>query len=453
MRHDTFLGNCGVTVLFSWGYQVLHILTIAILVWMVPQGSELPPDQYPTSVLISEGRPILVRRSGNDVIYRSPDGRPLTVQDGQPYSAGAQLAARSTDRTDVSSVWTANLFWNLRNYSEPWYFIREPVGAEIMGYFVAYSGRTRQPVLYLGVNGQSPTVPSPKERFRLVHNWQNVMGDHQQPLPTHSEGEVGEQTRGITVMSKTGLHHLNLGKRRVSTIVPSTKLIRIAGLRSERFSQASQGLDYGYGHDVVNPLLLRDDDAVTQISHGKVERSYLIPELLRERAFTAYPADPQTIYYAMSLDEPQDGLYPARDLLKCDSTGKTLQRWSIGQPPRPDKYAHLNRDYLCIAAAFPTPLQIAGALYFVNSEMGIVRAELARHIWPSFVVVLLCGILSVIAAGKLTPRFSGSPAQWGWLVYVFVLGVPGLVGYLLHFRHRRRPVLEPAPALGTEVFA
>ncbi len=452
MRFDTFLGRLGAVCLLSLGYQVLHITVAIVLATMSPQGVKLPPEQQPTTIGISDGRPLLWHADYGlgSWEFRSPDGQPVKVREKQPFASGVHLF--TNDEVTVSNFggWSTVGFVIDRNYTEPWFFIQETVGQNVTGYFVAYSSRTRLPTLYLGANGQSATLPSPDQRFQLLRgNW-DVVTDEGNVLASYSYAVSGFATAGrISILTKSGLEYVDIKARTVSRVVASDNLSSLGSTRQQEFvhgylSQKTLSDD--------DPMLVRSSDTVFQIDHEKIATRYTIPESLRKKWFTAYPVDANTIYYATTLGTERRASFNPRNLFECDGSGGIRKTWNVSQPPK-EFYSHRNLDYLAIAAIFPTPLHIVGSLVALNPTEGIDRAELIREVWPSFLVVLLCGILSAIGAWQLSPRFSGAPVQWGWLIFVFVFGLPGLVGYLMHFRRRRRPLLEPAAQFGTEVFA
>ncbi|MDB5341243.1 MAG: hypothetical protein JWN70_6862, partial [Planctomycetaceae bacterium] len=123
----------------------------------------------------------------------------------------------------------------------------------------------------------------------------------------------------------------------------------------------------------------------------------------------------------------------------------------ILQPPRRETVSKW--DEFAMTALYPSPLLI---LATAGMDLAYWRTpiwQLIEKYAAAIVLLLVCGLLSSIAAWKLAPRFSGAPAEWGWLVFIFFMGLPGLVGYLMHFRRRIRPMLEPATRLGTEIMA
>jgi len=75
-----------------------------------------------------------------------------------------------------------------------------------------------------------------------------------------------------------------------------------------------------------------------------------------------------------------------------------------------------------------------------------------RNSWPALVALsLFAGALVWLADRRL--RNHRLPRSYVWLTFVFLFGLPGYIGFLLH---RKWPVKEPVPApqrTGIEVFA
>ncbi|MES2793530.1 MAG: hypothetical protein V4719_28210 [Planctomycetota bacterium] len=458
MRHDTFLGRLGAIGTLSLGYQVLYVAGIIIVATLFARENTGDPEKQPWGLVLADGMPLLTRTNprGSDRIFRSLDGQPKTVQERQTFAMGAQLFTRGDLVDTQSGKWSKVRLSDSGNFTEPWFFLQEQVGDVFTGYFVAYSNATRMPLLYLGANGQSTSVPSPEQRFQLLRGKWNASTEEGAELSTYIDYNQAITTSGrILVFTTTGLECVDLKTRTVSNVVSFSDLSSLAAPRQGEFA---------FGYLSPKPLsvddrtLLRGGDSIFEIKQGKVATSYIIPETLRKQYFTAYLVDDGTMYYATTsgkvyLAPSHYGSPPSPDnLLKCDKAGRVLQQWAIKQPLQ-EISLPTNLDFLCITALFPTPLTIVGTLAANNPHSGIDRAELVRRVWPSYLVMFCCGILSVIGAWKLAPRFSGAPVEWGWMVYVFLFGLPGLVGYLMHFRRRRRPLLAPAPQLGTEVFA
>ncbi len=133
-----------------------------------------------------------------------------------------------------------------------------------------------------------------------------------------------------------------------------------------------------------------------------------------------------------------------------------------------------------IALFAPGPLAMAGAMMIDATQIQRVKGEsvsqsLATAVARSAAPALMHLVLSAVLAWLVYRREKSVGQQGvGWAVFVFLLGIPGVIGYLFH-RERparipceqcQKPVLrsrgecsscgEPFPQprrLGTEVFA
>ena len=82
---------------------------------------------------------------------------------------------------------------------------------------------------------------------------------------------------------------------------------------------------------------------------------------------------------------------------------------------------------------------------------GSVTAAMA-DVWPALVFVCVVGAVVALLAHRHLRRNDVSHRA-AWLVFVFLFGLPGYVGYRLHRRFPRRDPIPPPERLGYEIFA
>ena len=198
MRHDTLLGRLGAVGMLSLGYQVLHITGLIILLTLSPQEATLRPDHQPVLAAISEGQPMLynIHTAVPNGRFRGLDGRPMIVPEAQQFSAGGDTFSNEEVTVNNSSPWSANSIVIGQNYTEPWFFIQEQMRWNFTGYFVAYSSRTRTPVLYIGANGVSTYAPSVDQRFQMLRGYYDLMTNEGQTLYDYANRGFGTATTG-----------------------------------------------------------------------------------------------------------------------------------------------------------------------------------------------------------------------------------------------------------------
>ncbi|MFV0442721.1 MAG: hypothetical protein ACK5Q5_04020 [Planctomycetaceae bacterium] len=102
---------------------------------------------------------------------------------------------------------------------------------------------------------------------------------------------------------------------------------------------------------------------------------------------------------------------------------------------------------LLLFGVLPWLEEVSGGL-----SLGETYSRIAQYAGGSLLlIVLLAAVLTWLAARHR--RKHRLPPSWGWMAFVFLLGLPGFCGYLCH---RRWPVVKPQPApqpLGFEVFS
>lgn len=456
MRQDTLLGRLGTALSFTAGFQVEYLVGLILLSFFVVKNVPADPANMPLAIVIADGQPVTRLFSyidpSNKWDFRTLDGQPIQLREKQRLMWGGTLLV---SEAYPQPLFTRQASWSItglllnENQSEPWYFVRRLEGARQTGYFVAYSNFTRAPVRYLGTQGSSTTMPSPDQQFQLrssadILTEQGVLSGYQ--------GGMYPLIGSLSLLTSDGCYRVDLKNQTTKKIISATDLVGMSRLTTMQHELGN----FGQSVSPAEPLLVRGPDTIYQFVNDQIIAQYKIPAELIDRGCNVYPVDKNTIYYAATLGKKIHSMYVPHDLLKCDAAGQTLQTWKIKQPENSaydNTSAPQLSNYLLGILLFPAPAEMLFTLGFDSPGPHLTRLDLVRIIWPSLLLLIVCGVLSAIGAWLLAPRFSGAPLEWGWLAFVFVFGLPGLIGYLMHFRHRRRAVLEPAPKLGNEVFA
>lgn len=462
MRSDPPLARLGVTLSFAIGFQVLYVLGLGlVLTFVVNQQRPADATTFPRSVILADGQPLVSRGRwlGKWSDCHTLDGREVKLKEKQPVIFGVDLNANSARVNrrpgEQSASWSTVGFTVGRSSSQPWYVIHEFDGRDHTAYFVNYSNATHSVLTYLGTNGESATVPPQDQRFQLMSGAQSVTSEDGLSLLEYDSGPLLEEyARGgvvvytsIYLLTKGGLDRVDLSTRRVSRVVTANDLESLSPLMTHEFDTRYASLSQVSSS---RALLVRGSDTLFQIENDQVLAKYQIPGTLQNQPFSVYTVSADTIFYGTSHGG-NSASYAPNQLFQSDPSGRILKEWEIPQPP-PSTGTSVGQQ-LSMAVAMPTPLQIPGAIILEGIYLGTPAREVFNRFPMVNVLVILCGILSALGAWQLAPRFSGAPAERSWLVFVFVTGLPGLIGYLMHFRHRRRPPLEPNARLGTEIFA
>ena len=201
------------------------------------------------------------------------------------------------------------------------------------------------------------------------------------------------------------------------------------------------------------------------------ERSFRIPQDLRDERFNFFALDKEAIYFTRKngAELPADADAKERtaqyELLWATDSGEITQRKPLSLAytvsPRSDGLSD-EAAFRITTAAVPATLWSAGMALIlrplissqIEEELDFSQAfrqSAGQLWWVVLLIALLCGWLSWLAFQH--QKRQREPDGWFWAVFVFLFGVPGYLGYRMH---RSWPYSEPIPApapTGLEVFA
>lgn len=467
MRATTLSGRIAVVLGTSLGFQILYVVGLVCLSLLFVHNIPADPTTMPRVLIVADGHPLLTRGlwTGRWSEFTDLEGKPVALADETPVQMGVHLPASGelagADRM-IQRNFSAAAF-GLVDHPERWYFVQERTGAQNTGFFAMYLNGQTTKISYLGPDGRLNMPPSPDQKFHLVPGLsQSVVGEDgrtlvaanmaYRPLVDSENRTAGFQQSGaVYVISTSGLDRVDLRNQTVTRMVEATGLVSINIRLDHTLNLANAQLDQS--RTPPGTFLLRSGDTLFQVVGGGVKAKFVIPTVLRDKGFTVFLTNASSIFYSISSDPNSIyGSYVGNKLYQCDAAGRILKESDILQPV-PVTQTDSIAAQIFVSVICPAPIQwpfalLAQAEFSVNSAMALAGK------YPLGVALpLICGCLAAIGAWKLAPRFSGARANWGWLVLVFILGLPGLVAYLLHFRRRLRPVLAPLAKVGTEVFA
>ncbi len=466
MRATTLPGRIGVVLGSSLGFQVLYVVGLVCLSLLFVRNIPADPTIMPRVLIVADGHPLLTRGlwTGRWSEFTDLEGKPVALAAETPVQLGVHLAARGelagADRM-IQRNYSAAAF-GLVDRAERWYFVQERIGAQNTGFFAMYLNGQATKISYLGRDGPLNTPPSPDQKFHLVPGGnQSVVGEDgrtvvaanmaYRPLVDSENRTAGFQQSGaVYVITTSGLDRVDLRSQTVTRMVEATGLVSINVRLEHTLNLANAQLEQS--RMPPGSFLLRSRDTVFHVDGGNVKAKFAIPPGLLDTGFAVFFSDASSIAYSTNSDPNAIyGSYVANKLFQCDATGRILKETDIEQP-KVDTGTDGILGQLFVSVICPAPIQLPFALVSQSSlTVNSARALAAKYPLGA-ILPILCGCLAVIGAWKLTPRFCGAPAGWGWLVLVFILGLPGMIGYLLHFRRRIRPVLAPPAKQGTEVF-
>jgi hypothetical protein len=246
-------------------------------------------------------------------------------------------------------------------------------------------------------------------------------------------------------LTEDGLLEIDLPSRTVRRRIDSSDLISIGSFRrAERPGKDETSSERKRTRTFV---VVRAADRVIVLDQNQT--TFTIPTEIRRPSFDFYQLDDDTaIAHLKDYDRPA-GTVKHRHLW-FDRAGKITRREEVVlsgfRPRRP------LRESSYLACLVPAPA-VAAVNTLLNTPLDHLDMQresdysdaLARSFdetWPGLVIT---GALSLLLAPLCYRRQRRFAQTWTrvWVVFVFIFGLPGLVGYLAH---RRWPALEPCPA-------
>jgi len=439
-----------------------------IVIWCATTIDRLvnPPTQNPSLSIEPDGTPVIVRylgRLGGKREYRTLDGEVLSGGHYRESLQGATLRGPDTQaRYERRSDWHERII-PFTDYASPptyWYFVHDGK-REGRGYFVAFDSVSKLRLGYLARGGFSAGLP-PREDWFPVAGWQmrslaafeggvgylqyatsaSIFG--QVTVPIGLEALAGR----IAFISGNQLLEVDFRARTTRVLFESSEIFSEArSVRGRPLAQTKAREEEASYH-----LAVRLADRVRVLDRKSGEhRDYLLPPEARNPDFDFYELYSGTALVKM----PPWG--PSYRLFRINAEGKVLKRWdiSLGEPPRPGPRV---REW-AIAVFLPCPAIEILPVFIVRVGMPWDQA-FAAHLpywqrlaaiftqyWPWFALVALLAAVFAWLTYRRQRRFALG-WTWVWVPLVFLLGLPGFLGYLCH---RRWPVREACPACGRVV--
>lgn len=464
------------------------ILAIGLgTVWAVPMewGVHMVKELFGTVETFeylefrADGTPVIEterRPDYENCTYRDLEGNPLSISRNEAWLGNGYLANANGAEYDFEHPWRGGFRWEEQmigsnDGGQPmtyWYFVcaGEPPRS---GYFVGFDSVGKRCIGYMGRNGFRPTMPPAEERFPWHHQkvtYSVVVGSQYQSPdrePTYGGSSAGPGQFPpplVYVLADDGLVEVDLLKRssrlvlKQSGLLSAQELIRAMSTPMTRDSAAYLSQAKGY-------LAVRAKDRILILNPaGKLESSFTIPVEFRDaRAFIfCLLSDDSAILDVPSADLRSVPPYAADhwQLLWIDAKGNVLRQkdYRIRRGYFADRLKFSPRD---TAMAAPAPLAVAAVSVVLAPSYSLwigtdstYRGALSRswsESWPALLATCLLGGVLAWLCYRRQQRY-GLPWTKTWMAFVFLGGLPGLVGYLAH---RRWPTIEKCPACGRAV--
>lgn len=347
------------------------------------------------------------------------------------------------------------LSWSIR--IKPLPFGRSPISRWYLvhngarrgrAYLVGYDGNSKLPAGYIGRSGFRLDEPPSDEYFvmeagrmdygSIISGARLNTYDRLDDLPPVSSSMV-------YLALDDRLVEVDLANRKVRTIIEEKDIYSLGALT--RASRQAAGELQDQPDNLQQFLAIRMKERVVVIDPVSGQhRDYALPAELSDYTFSFYELldDTALIQFAQQSK---------------DGTVTNVVRWinAEGETLREEQFAGRQdwpsvRAMSCIVSlAMPVPaiiepymLAFAQQIYLESdgAEDFISVMGLALSMsWPGLVLINLVGIVSAWLCYRRQKRYA-RPWTRTWVAFVFLFGVPGLVGYLFH---RRWPPRLPCP--------
>jgi hypothetical protein len=430
-----------------WGVVVL-VCSVAIL--LASLDSPDPVFDEHLSFDAEEGTPLIGWRSRSDsrLRYRTLDGE-QTEGLGQ-FQTSRLRGPEGVKQLDVPVEWSRRIFAASDHELAPeyWYLIHDgrPDGHT---WLEGFDSVTRQRMGYIGRHGFQNAPPTSDDLFPI--NWPAF----QASVVSTFWGRFGYQPSLLDwrpgperippwigyVVTDGKLVEIDVREHSVRTLLEDPRIVS-ASVVSHLSTDATVSESA-----IRRFVAVRSADRLWIVDpHTDQSHDLLIPDSWADLPYLGILlVDDQIVLTNESWPQTDPVM-----LVWLTQDGRVLQERSVSLRtdvfPKPGVWAQV--------VAVPVPIVVVLNILVgdpLNELYGTVRAahvEAMTASWrrwrgPFAAICLLSIALAVWCFWR--HRRNAQPGAWVWCVFVLLLGVPGLIGYLLH---RRWPVRETCPACG-----
>jgi len=441
-------------------------LAVAVF-WLARMVSQLIREDgvYRDFVVTSEGTPLVITYGD----YSNPVFETL---DGQPVGASAATEMRLSGAPLQGAAPPAGPFfqlgWQQRIvvFGDPgpprllWYFVHDgqPDGS---GYFAGFDAKTCGHVGYLGTQGFRRDEPPPEECFPVDGRLMKGRAAFDSLYPSgypyglvqhrtdYSYGDERFLPWMAYMISGDRLLEIDFRKRSVRAVLEAEGLL--SANRAQQSAPLPSDGQKRYIPRLRASLAVRTGDRVRLLDpFGGPERSYTLPEAVRGAEISFYERHDGT---ALATTSRYTGRAREQSLFQFDPAGRVLRQDRITQQVMV-VFDRAEGAAWMIAGAIPVPILAPFTVtagyaseYMLSGEEPNYPRALVRALgqaWPPLLAVFVVGGVAAWLCYRRQRRFA-LPWTAAWVALVFLGGVPGLVGYLVH---RRWPPLEACGACG-----
>lgn len=413
--------------------------------------------------IAAEGTPIIESYKLSDyanAAYQTLDGKPVEMSRRYPWLPGTRLIGPESLRRFRAPVgWLGRIrpFLDDRpQLAVHWYLIHDG-RRNGSAYFVGYQTRSNRCLGYLGVNGFQEQQPTGKELIPMdlaamqwqsgltnATAWRESFGGGSAPMQLH----LGTANWFVQLISDDRLLEFDLHRRTARTILAGVPIVSISAIRASR-------PDDGSALSGLLAVRTQKELLIIDVQQGRRLRSYVLPSTLVGPDFAVFElADGKALAH-VGCAFVRDNVNYAR-LVWFEEDGHVERQEDValnerGLMERPATIAATTG----LAAA--APLVATPTVVLVPSiddyESGRSAHPLAtvpkafRDHWLVLLAVNLAGVAMAWFCYRRQRKYAGRHT-WVWVAFVFLFGLPGLVGYLFH---QSWPVRKACPTCQADV--
>jgi hypothetical protein len=444
------------------GLQVAYAL---VLIWCGAVGSQFFPsdDSFQSLRYLADGTPLIVTHSFGrhyDYSVETLDGEMLPREALQDQALSTRFAGRRP--RSAGHGWPARIRGINDGRIPPvfWYLIHTE-DADGRAYFVGYESETKRCIGYIGVSGARLEKPPPEECFPVDGRRMSARGQCAAPSAPHpwepiysTSRHSAEPMRGwmVYLVSQGRVLEIDLQKQSVRTVLEAEGIVSIELARRCRPAPDAEPSHDRIARSTYLAVQLLDRVLVVD-PRGPERRSYPLPGELHGEAFEFLELFDGTALIVM-MRRAVKTRRPT-DLYWIGESEGTIRKETVEllYPAKTDP--RLASALASLVAPVPAGWTVAATVvvpfvHLRDGEAAGYRAALGRalgELWPGVAVAFLLAAASTWFGLRRQRQYAlpGSPA---WAAFVFLLGVPGLLGYLFH---RAWPVRKPCPACHAQV--
>jgi hypothetical protein len=355
--------------------------------------------------------------------------------------------------------WSQRLTRFFNNYSYSyndgmsWYFVHDGKAAG-HGYFVGFDNKTKLKIGYIGRNGACVEQPTVDEQFAVngrrmaqpsivffVSRYDESADAELPEIAAMLEKHGRLPSFTIPFIADDGLMLVNFKEQTVKCLRKDDDLISA----TRTATNATEGKKDAIALDV---LLLRSPDRVRMVDmKGREIRSYPLSAKLQDRKLQWQPLPDSNILVRPGGWEWDDELY------WLDPKGNVVRHELV----KVEKHWELDglRKNIPLSLIAPSPATIAvmaacGSWSSLDDPPSTWYWRSLRRAFTEGWVPYIIAALSIVSAVLCYRRQRRYAMPWtvAWVVFVFLTGVPGYIGYLAH---RVWPARLACPHCGRQV--